>query len=81
MGVVYLFGLLVIALMLPNSLQVLSQFKPVIEPPTRPPTLLAGFGPTIYWMPTLFWLVFVAVVAVVAVTFVSSNSEFLYWQF
>jgi hypothetical protein len=79
-SILYTAGLLAIAWFMPNTLQVLSEKKPVIDGPTNPPKL-ASIGPAIYWRPTLLWLVFVAVLAGAAVTRLAGESEFLYWQF
>src|SRR5262249_40567795 len=43
-AVAYLCGLLTIALFLPNSLQVLSKYQPVLQTPKRPP-MIALFMP------------------------------------
>jgi len=76
----YVVGLLVIALFLPNSLQVISKYEPALRIPKRPPKL-AGVGPPIYWRPTLPWMVLIAVLAALAMMQLTGKSEFLYWQF
>ena len=96
-AVAYLCGLLTIALFLPNSLQVLSKYQPVLQTPKRPPMIalfmpgsqpllqtppkLVGFSSAIYWHPTLFWMIFVAALAVISMMRIAGPSEFLYWQF
>ena len=96
-AVAYLCGLLTIALFLPNSLQVLSKYQPVLQTPKRPPMIalfmpgsqpllqtppkLVGFSSAIYWHPTLFWMIFVAALAVISMMRLAGPSEFLYWQF
>jgi D-alanyl-lipoteichoic acid acyltransferase DltB (MBOAT superfamily) len=96
-AVAYLCGLLTIALFLPNSLQVLSKYQPVLQTPKRPPMIalfmpasqpllqtppkLGGFSFAIYWHPTLFWMIFVAALAVISMMRIAGPSEFLYWQF
>ena len=96
-AVAYLCGLLTIALFLPNSLQVLSKYEPVLQTPKRPPMIalfmpgsqpllqtppkLVGFRSAIYWHPTLFWMIFVAALAVISMMRIAGPSEFLYWQF
>jgi hypothetical protein len=93
----YLCGLLTIALFLPNSLQVLSKYQPVLQTPKRPPMIalfmpgsqplpqtppkLAGLSSAIYWDPTLIWTIFVAALAVISMMRLAGPSEFLYWQF
>ena len=96
-AVAYLVGLLTIALFLPNSLQVLSKYQPVLQTPKRPPMIrifvprsqpllqtppkLVGFSSAIYWDPTLIWMIFVAALAVISMMRLAGPSEFLYWQF
>ncbi|MBY0564087.1 MAG: hypothetical protein K2P58_07860 [Hyphomonadaceae bacterium] len=73
-------ALLAIALLAPNSVQLLSKYEPTLYTVTRPPRLL-NIGPAVYWRPTLPWLAFVAVLAAVSMVRVTGDSEFLYWQF
>jgi D-alanyl-lipoteichoic acid acyltransferase DltB (MBOAT superfamily) len=96
-AVAHLVGLLTIALFLPNSLQVLSKYQPVLQTPKRPPMIalfmpssqsllptppkLVGFSSAIYWEPTLIWMIFVAALAVISMVRLAGPSEFLYWQF
>jgi D-alanyl-lipoteichoic acid acyltransferase DltB (MBOAT superfamily) len=96
-AVTYLCSFLTIALFLPNSLQVLSKYQPVLQTPKRPPMIalfmpgsqpllqtpprLVGFSFAIYWHPTLFWMIFVAALAAISMMQMAGPSEFLYWQF
>lgn len=96
-AIAYLVGLLTIALFLPNSLQVLSKYQPVLQTPKRPPMIalfmpgsqpllqtppkLFDFSSAIYWNPTLIWMIFVAALAVISMMQLAGPSEFLYWQF
>jgi D-alanyl-lipoteichoic acid acyltransferase DltB (MBOAT superfamily) len=75
----YLVALLAIALLLPNSLQVLSKHDPALHMPKRPSELI-GVG-AIIWRPTLPWMAFTAVLAALAMMQLTGKSEFLYWQF
>jgi D-alanyl-lipoteichoic acid acyltransferase DltB (MBOAT superfamily) len=76
----YVAGLLAIALSMPNSLQVLSTYKPALQIPSRPP-ILFGVGPAVHWHPTVLWMMFVAVLAALTMMQITGQSEFLYWQF
>jgi alginate O-acetyltransferase complex protein AlgI len=76
----YLVGLFAIAVLLPNSLQVLAAHEPVLYPPARAPRI-AGVGPEIRWNPTLPWMLVVMLLATVAMFRLTGQSEFLYWQF
>jgi alginate O-acetyltransferase complex protein AlgI len=76
----YLVGLFAVAVLLPNSLQVLAAHEPVLYPPARAPRI-AGVGPEIRWNPTLPWMLAVMLLATVAMFRLTGQSEFLYWQF
>ena len=80
MAAAYLVGLLAIAVLLPNSLQVMSKYKPALYVQERPITL-AGFDVPVYWRPTLLWMAFTAALAAISMSRLSGKSEFLYWQF
>ena len=79
-GAAYCLGLLAIALLLPNSLVVMSKFEPALNVPKRVPTL-AGLGYPLYWRPTLPWMIFTAALAAASMMRLTGKSEFLYWQF
>jgi len=79
-GVLFLAGLFLIATLMPNSLQILSKYEPVLQTPKQAPTV-AWIGPAAYWRPTLPWMALIAVLVVVAVMRLAGKSEFLYWQF
>jgi D-alanyl-lipoteichoic acid acyltransferase DltB (MBOAT superfamily) len=76
----FLIGLFAIAILMPNSLQVMEKFKPTLTSPNEPPKI-AGFIPSLRWNPSLPWMGFFAVLALVAMLRMSGPSEFLYWQF
>ena len=76
----YLVGLFGIAMLLPNTLQLLAGHQPVLYPPTRA-SRIAGIGPEIRWNPTWAWMLLVMILAVVAMFRLTGQSEFLYWQF
>jgi hypothetical protein len=58
----------------------MSKYEPALYVPKRP-SRLAGIGIAVYWRPTVPWMVFTAVLAVLAMMRVMRKSEFLYWQF
>ena len=76
----YLAGLLVIALLMPNSLQMMSKYEPALYIEKHAPQV-AGVGPSFYWRPSIPWMGFIAVLAAVSMIRLSGRSEFLYWQF
>ena len=79
-----LLALLAIALLLPNSVQILSAYEPVLYTPKRPATM-PGCSPALrrplLWRPTVAWMVLFAAIAAVSMIRLTGMSEFLYWQF
>lgn len=73
-------ALAAIALLAPNTAQILSRYQPLLYGPERS-ARLAWVLPEIYWRPSLLWAIVIAVAAAFAVIGVTANSEFLYWQF
>ncbi|HLX98635.1 MAG TPA: MBOAT family O-acyltransferase [Roseiarcus sp.] len=73
--------LLVIALLAPNTLQILAPYEPAlgVKPATTAPIIGRLRIPA--WGPSLPWAVAVSAVAMVAVFMLGGPSEFLYWQF
>ena len=71
--------LLLIALLLPNTLQMLAAFEPAIGvKPAKTPTRLDR---AMAWAPNRTWAIGLACVAVACVLSLGELSEFLYWQF
>jgi hypothetical protein len=71
---------LLIALLLPNTLQIMSAYEPALGSQERP----ANTGLRwlrVRWSPSLVWAVVVAGLAAVAIYRAGGPSEFLYWQF
>ncbi len=78
--VIWAGGLLLIALTLPNTLQLLARYEPALEfSPDQHGLRIGRF--TLAWRPTLTWAVLVSVVAAVGMLHLGGQSEFLYWQF
>jgi D-alanyl-lipoteichoic acid acyltransferase DltB (MBOAT superfamily) len=76
----WIFALLAIALALPNGLQMMARYEPVLGVNERPAnTGLLPFALT--WKPTLLWAFALSALAAVAIIQVGGPSEFLYWQF
>lgn len=76
----YLVVLLAIALLMPNSVQMMSRYEPVLQTPKSEP-LITGTRRVIYWRPSVAWMVVIAAMAAVSMVWLSGKSEFLYWQF
>jgi alginate O-acetyltransferase complex protein AlgI len=74
-------ALLFIALICPNTLQILAPYEPAlgVKPQTTAPVIGKIWIPT--WGPSLPWAIAVSVIAAIATVSVGGPSEFLYWQF
>jgi D-alanyl-lipoteichoic acid acyltransferase DltB (MBOAT superfamily) len=71
--------LLVIALTLPNTLEILAPYEPALGvKPAKAPTLIVR---SLTWKPSGTWAFGVACVALAGVLSLGELSEFLYWQF
>ncbi len=69
-----------IALIGPNSLQILSQYKPALG--WKPSPREGATAETrMLWRPSLAWAVAVSMVAATGILYLGGQSEFLYWQF
>jgi D-alanyl-lipoteichoic acid acyltransferase DltB (MBOAT superfamily) len=72
-------SLLVIALMLPNTLEILAPYEPALGvKPAKNPTWLTR---RLSWVPSGAWAVGLACVALAGMLSLGELSEFLYWQF
>jgi alginate O-acetyltransferase complex protein AlgI len=73
--------LLFIALVCPNTLEILAPYEPALgwKPKSTAPAL-GGFRIPA-WGPSLPWAVAISVIAAVAIFYTGGPSEFLYWQF
>ena len=80
-----LLALLAIALLLPNSVQILAAYEPVLYTPKRaaeiPGILPSMLRRPLVWRPTLAWMVLFAAIGAVSMIRLTGMSEFLYWQF
>jgi len=76
----WVIGLGGIALLLPNTLQILDTYEPAlgVRPKQGDRRLLER---VFSWKPSLAWAIAASVVAAVGVLHLSGKSEFLYWQF
>jgi D-alanyl-lipoteichoic acid acyltransferase DltB (MBOAT superfamily) len=79
-SIVWIGGLLFIALVMPNSLDIMRRYEPAIgvTETTRQPGPMWG---AIGWRPSLPWAVAIGLVLVLAISRIGPESEFLYWQF
>jgi alginate O-acetyltransferase complex protein AlgI len=73
--------LLFIALVCPNTLEILAPYEPAlgVKPASTAP-IIGGFRIPA-WGPSLPWAVAISVIAAVAIFSTGGPSEFLYWQF
>jgi len=80
LAVGWLVVLLALALLMPNTLQILDRYGPALAA-ARP---VAGDGVIrrlLAWTPSLPWAVAISALAVAAIMRLGGKSEFLYWQF
>ena len=80
LAMTWLGTLLLIALLLPNTLQLMARYEPalgVLSKPAAPLSLLRALD----WTPTVPWAVAMSSLVVAAVLRLGGKSEFLYWQF
>ena len=73
-------ALLGVALLLPNSAQVLERFAPALST-ARPVGHIGGWWRALAWSPSPAWAVAIGALAIMAVWRLGGQGEFLYWQF
>jgi len=69
-----------IALMCPNTLQILNRYEPALEWNPSPHDG-ATLRNRILWGPSLARAAAVSIITVVGILYLGGQSEFLYWQF
>jgi hypothetical protein len=74
---VWILGLGIVALGLPNTLQILAQYQPALGPLPEG----GAVGPRFRWEPSPVWALVVAVIGAIGMLHLGGQSEFLYWQF
>jgi hypothetical protein len=72
--------LLPIALLFPNTLQLMARYEPALGVHSRPAAPLSLLR-ALDWTPTAPWAVAMSSLVVAAVMRLGGKSEFLYWQF
>jgi hypothetical protein len=80
MSVAWLTGLLGIALLLPNSLEIMGRYEPALGIDDRRRSD-ASLWRWFRWSPSFSWAVAIGIVLVIVVMRLGPESEFLYWQF
>jgi alginate O-acetyltransferase complex protein AlgI len=73
-------GPMFIALLGPNTLQILAPYEPALGVKRRTDGV-GIIGRAIEWSPSLAWTLGMSVVAAIAISSLEHQSEFLYWQF
>ena len=77
----YMLALLAIALLMPNSLQMLAAYEPALPDPEAAPPVLRRRRPALSGGPPSPGWCFIAAIAAVSMIWLTGKSEFLYWQF
>jgi alginate O-acetyltransferase complex protein AlgI len=72
--------LLLIALLFPNTLQLMARYEPALDVRSKPAGPLSRLS-ALDWSPTAPWAVAMSALVVAAVMRLGGKSEFLYWQF
>lgn len=73
--------LLLIALAVPNTLEILGRYQPALGVRPNATTLAIGKIKLAAWGPSLAWAVVMSAIAAIALVHIGGPSEFLYWQF
>ena len=79
-AIMWVIVLLAVALLLPNSMQVMAKYEPVLGVRRLSPRT-TWLEKAIAWRPTIAWAMGTSVLAAAAVMRLGGQSEFLYWQF
>jgi hypothetical protein len=74
-------ALLFVALVCPNTLQILAPYEPALGVKSQSTAPLIGRIRIPAWGPSLPWAVVMSAVAAMAIVSLGGPSEFLYWQF
>jgi D-alanyl-lipoteichoic acid acyltransferase DltB (MBOAT superfamily) len=75
----WIFVLMFVALVCPNTLQILARYEPALGVTWQSAKFRTG--PIIEWNASLPWALAVSAVAAIAIFSMGGPSEFLYWQF
>jgi hypothetical protein len=81
MTAIWISGLMFIALVCPNTLQILARYEPALGVRPESTTPVIGKIRIPAWSPSLPWAIAVSIVAAIAIVSLGGPSEFLYWQF
>jgi D-alanyl-lipoteichoic acid acyltransferase DltB (MBOAT superfamily) len=73
-------GLLVVALTMPNSMELTSRYEPALGVKAMPVSK-DRFTQASTWSPSVSWALVVSALAVAGILSLGGKSEFLYWQF
>ena len=76
--VMWIFGPMLIALICPNTLQILARYEPALGVKPPPTTFASRLTE---WRPSLPWAIGMSTVTASAIFFLGGHGEFLYWQF
>jgi D-alanyl-lipoteichoic acid acyltransferase DltB (MBOAT superfamily) len=80
-GAIWIAGLMLVALICPNTLQILAHYEPALGVKPRPTSRTIGRARLTEWAPSLPWALAMSAVAALALVSIGGASEFLYWQF
>jgi hypothetical protein len=77
---IWIAALTFIALVFPNTLEVLARYEPALGVKELPPEKRRG-RLAIAWSASPKWAILISIIAATGVVYLGGQSEFLYWQF
>jgi D-alanyl-lipoteichoic acid acyltransferase DltB (MBOAT superfamily) len=78
-AIMWIMTLLLLSTTLPNTQQMMQKYRPALE--TYSGEVVNLKNKYLQWRPTLFWSLFIAIIALLSILNLSGDSEFLYFQF
>ena len=78
-AIMWIMTLLLFSTALPNTQQMMQKYRPALE--TYNGEIVNLKNKYLQWRPTLFWSLFIAIIALFSILNLSGDSEFLYFQF
>jgi alginate O-acetyltransferase complex protein AlgI len=76
---IWIASLMFIALLCPNTFQILSKYQPALG--IKPNTTKSPVTQIVAWNASLAWAIVTVAIVVIAILHLAGPSEFLYWQF
>tara|TARA_B100000767_G_scaffold97440_1_gene93534 strand:- start:3109 stop:4671 length:1563 start_codon:yes stop_codon:yes gene_type:complete len=78
-AIFWIFSLLLITVLLPNTQQIMRNHKPAFE--THDEEIISSNYKYLEWEKTIYWAFFISIIMAISILSLSGESEFLYFQF